>query len=149
MFETMWPWVVVKLEHIFNTVHCQILLMVLAWESITLSILLFGTLRSAIFTITIIGSSSLIGRERIIPPSICNTMEGIFFFILCIYEFTYFCVAFLPFSSSVSLRVTKYPDSLRSALLWVITQCIVAIPYWNFGTMYRSLLLLADGTDRL
>jgi uncharacterized membrane protein len=46
---------------------------------------------------------------------------------LCIYLFTYFCVAFLPFSSSVSLRVTKYPDNLRSVLFWVITKCIVAI----------------------
>jgi hypothetical protein len=42
---------------------------------------------------------------------------------------------------------------LRSALLWVVTQCILAIPYRYFGITYQSFLLdfvtLAGGTKGL
>jgi len=30
--------------------------------------------------------------------------------------------------------------TLRSAIFWIITQCVVVIPYRRFGTTYRSHL---------
>ena len=41
-------------------------------------------------------------------------------------------------STTIVQDHTKHP--LRSALLWIITQRVVAIPYRRFGTTYRSHL---------
>jgi hypothetical protein len=38
---------------------------------------------------------------------------------------------------------------MRSALFWVITQRVVVISCRRFGTTYRPLLTLEDGTDRV
>ena len=50
-----------------------------------------------------------------------------------------------------AIHETTFPcEILRSALFWVVTQRVVAVPYRRFGTTYRSHLqgIPKNGTDR-
>jgi hypothetical protein len=80
--------------------------------------------------------------------------------ILQLFQFT--ALSYLRiFGFSDVLQNNLYTYVLRSALFWVITKRILAIPYRRFGTTFRShlqgqeiqfffnLLTLEDGRDRL